>query len=245
MFNYHLTFASPAYLALLALVPVLWWASYRRLAALGPWRRWVALLLRGLVAALVILALAEVQIVRTSDRLTVIYLLDQSLSIPADRRQAMIDYVNADIREHRQGKDRVGVVVFGRDAAIEIPPFDDNVQLDADDRERRRSRVHQPGRRDEARPGPLSRGRRQADRARERRQPEPRQRGGAGPGAGRRRAWASTCCRSATSTRAEVIVERVALPPRRPPRRAVRPPRGDHQHRRGHGEATPARSAAG
>ena len=59
-----------------------------------------------------------------------IYLLDQSLSIPADERQAMMDYINADIREHRQGKDRAGVVVFGRDAAVEIPPFDDNVQLE-------------------------------------------------------------------------------------------------------------------
>ena len=110
-------------------MPALWWASYRRLAALGPWRRWIVLTLRGLVVALVVFALAEAQIVRTSDRLTVVYLLDQSLSIPADRRQAMIDYVNADIRQHRRGTDRAGVVVFGRDAAIEIPPFDDNVQL--------------------------------------------------------------------------------------------------------------------
>ena len=129
MFHYHLTFASPAYLLLLALVPVLLLASYRRLAALGPWRRWVALLLRGSVAALVILALAEVQIVQTSDRLTVVYLLDQSFSIPAERRQALIDYINADMHQRRKGKDRVGVVVFGRDAAIEIPPFDDDVQV--------------------------------------------------------------------------------------------------------------------
>ena len=129
MFSLHLTFAAPAYLALLGLVPVLWWASYRRLAALGPWRRWIAILLRGLLVALVVFALAEAQIVRTSDRLTVVYLLDQSLSIPADRRQEMIDYINADIRAHRRGTDRAGVIVFGRDAAIEIPPFDDNVQL--------------------------------------------------------------------------------------------------------------------
>ncbi len=125
----HLAFAAPAYLAILALVPLLWWASYRQLASLGPWRRWIALALRGSVVALVVLTLAEAQIVRTSDRLTVVYLLDQSLSIPADRRQTMIDYVNADIRSHRQGRDRAGVVVFGRDAAIEIPPFDENVQV--------------------------------------------------------------------------------------------------------------------
>ncbi|MEN6450987.1 MAG: VWA domain-containing protein [Thermoguttaceae bacterium] len=130
MFTYHLSFASPCYLAILAIVPVLAWLSFRRLAALGPWRRWVVLFLRGLLIALVVLTLAEVQFVQTNDRLTVIYLLDQSSSIPAEQRQQMIDYVNADIRARRHGKDRVGVVVFGRDAAVEIPPFDDNVQLE-------------------------------------------------------------------------------------------------------------------
>jgi uncharacterized membrane protein len=129
MFHYHLSFASPAYLLLLALLPVLLLASYRRLAALGRWRRWVALLLRVAVATLVILALAEVQIVQTSDRLTVVYLLDQSFSVPAERRQALIDYINADMHQRRKRKDRAGVVVFGRDAAIEIPPFDDDVQV--------------------------------------------------------------------------------------------------------------------
>ena len=85
--------------------------------------------LRSLVLLMLILALAEAQLVRTSDRLTVIYLLDQSLSIPAQHRQAMIKYVNAAILEHRRRQDRVGVIVFGRDAAIEIPPFDDDVQM--------------------------------------------------------------------------------------------------------------------
>ena len=41
----------------------------------------------------------------------------------------MIDYVNAAIREHREPQDQVGVIVFGREPAIEIPPFDDNVQV--------------------------------------------------------------------------------------------------------------------
>jgi Mg-chelatase subunit ChlD len=129
MFNYYVVFAAPAYLALLAIVPVLVLASHRRLAALGPWRRWVVLALRVLLVALVVLALAEAQVVQTSDRLTVVYLLDQSFSIPVERRQALVDYVNADIREHRKDRDRAGVIVFGRDAAIEIPPFDANVQV--------------------------------------------------------------------------------------------------------------------
>ena len=129
MFRYQITFESPWYLLWLVLVPVLWWYSFRGLAALGPARRLFALGLRTLVMLLFIMALAEVQMVHTRDRLTVIYLLDQSLSIPVESRQAMIRYVNAEIAEHRREEDRAGVIVFGRDAAIEIPPFDDDVQL--------------------------------------------------------------------------------------------------------------------
>jgi len=141
MFNYQLSFGSPWYLALLALLPLLWWFSFRSLASLGRVRRAVAITLRSVVLVLVILALADVQWVRVSDRLTVIYLVDQSLSIPAERpgagggppkmldRRAMLDYVNAAILEHRQEDDRAGVIVFGRDAAIEVPPYDDDVQI--------------------------------------------------------------------------------------------------------------------
>ena len=103
MFTYRLAFLSPWYLLLLALIPALWWYSYRKVAGLGSVRRMVVLIMRSLVLLGLILALAEVQIVRTSDRLTVIYLLDQSLSIPVQSREAMIDYVNADIREASQG----------------------------------------------------------------------------------------------------------------------------------------------
>ena len=81
-FSYHLTFSSPAYLAILLLLPMLWWYSFRRLAGLGRVRRWMALLLRTLVVALLVMAAADLQIVRSNDHLTVIYLLDQSLSIP-------------------------------------------------------------------------------------------------------------------------------------------------------------------
>jgi len=126
---YQLAFASPWYLLLLAVLPVLWWQSYSALALLGWARRLVVLAVRSLVLVLLICALAEIQVVRTSDRLTTIFLLDQSLSIPPQQRRAMVDYVNAEIQKYRRGKDRVGVIVFGRDAAIEIPPFDDNVRL--------------------------------------------------------------------------------------------------------------------
>ena len=129
MFSYHPTFAAPAYLAILLLLPVLWWYSYRRLAGLGRLRRWLALLLRTLVVVLLVMAAADLQIVRSNDHLTVIYLLDQSLSIPEGKRAAMIKYVRDEVHAHRRDKDRAGVIVFGRDAAIELPPFDDDLQM--------------------------------------------------------------------------------------------------------------------
>jgi uncharacterized membrane protein len=129
MFDYRITFESPWYLLLSLVIPVLWWFSYRGLAPLGRLRRLLALSLRTVILLAFIAALADVQMVRISNRLTVIYLLDQSLSIPVEHRKAMIEYVNEDIRKHRQDDDRAGVIVFGRDAAIEVPPFDDDVQL--------------------------------------------------------------------------------------------------------------------
>lgn len=129
MLDYRISFEAPWYLLLLGIVPWLWWFSYRRMALLGAGRRLSALLLRSLVLILLVLAMAEAQVVHISQRLTVIYLLDQSLSIPAEQRRAMIRYVNGVIAKHRQQKDRAGVIVFGRDALIEIPPFDDTVQM--------------------------------------------------------------------------------------------------------------------
>ena len=129
MFSYHPTFAAPAYLAILLLLPALWWYSYRRLAGLGRVRRWLALLLRTLVVALLAMAAADMQIVRSNDHLTVLYLLDHSLSIPQEKREAMIEYVKKEVHAHRRNHDRAGVIVFGREAAIELPPFDDDLQI--------------------------------------------------------------------------------------------------------------------
>src|SRR5262245_23233882 len=101
-FNILDYFNSGWYLLLLGLLPAMWWFSFRSLSGLGPWRRILALALRTLVMLLIVAALAEMQYRRTSDRLTVIYLLDQSLSIPEARRSAMIRYTNASIREQRK-----------------------------------------------------------------------------------------------------------------------------------------------
>lgn len=129
MFGFRLGFEHPGYLWLLLLVPVLWWLSFSALAPLGNLRRSLALLFRTIVVVGFVLAIAGVQLVWTSDRMTVMYLLDQSESIPEAKRQLMLDYVIRNVRKHRDParQDRAGIIVFGREATIEIPPFDDDI----------------------------------------------------------------------------------------------------------------------
>ena len=129
MLGFDFAFDSPWFLLLLVLLPLLWVLSFKSLSGLGPYRRLFSLGLRSVVLILIILSLAETQYERKSDKLTVLYLLDQSLSIPIEQREAMLNYVVEDARLHRNAsrEDRVGLIAFGREAAIEVPPFDDEL----------------------------------------------------------------------------------------------------------------------
>src|SRR5262245_27113920 len=114
---YSLAFDSPHWLWLLLALPVLWVMSYRSLAGLGRVRRIVALAVRSLVVTLVVCALAEPNLVRKSERMTVIYLVDQSRSVPRTTREAMIDYVKkASSPPFRKPDDRAGLIAFARQA---------------------------------------------------------------------------------------------------------------------------------
>ncbi|HEV3024118.1 MAG TPA: vWA domain-containing protein, partial [Pirellulales bacterium] len=126
-----IAFDSPWYLVLLAVLPGFWWFSLRSLSGMGRVRRIVAIALRSVVYALFVLAVAEAQWVRTADRLTVLYLLDQSLSVSQAQSDAMIKYINESVEKQRDRgrEDRSGVIVFGTDAAVELPPLDEVQQL--------------------------------------------------------------------------------------------------------------------
>lgn len=129
MTAYRIGFEHPWALLLLLVLPLLWWTSYASLSGLGSVRRFLALLIRSIVVLGIIAALAGVQLVWTTERVTVMYLLDQSESIPAVKRQLMLDYVIKSVAQHRNNdrEDKAGIIVFGREATIEIPPFDDNI----------------------------------------------------------------------------------------------------------------------
>ncbi|MCA9258922.1 MAG: VWA domain-containing protein [Planctomycetales bacterium] len=131
MFEHSLTFDRPVYLLLLGLLPLFWVWARGGLSGMGTWRRRTALGLRIVVATLLIFSLADAQYQRRSDRMTVVYVLDQSLSIPADQRQAMLEFVHRSVKERPAdaADDRFAVIVFGRDAEVEIPLVDTELAL--------------------------------------------------------------------------------------------------------------------
>ena len=103
MFELGEQFNQPWYLVLIPiLLPAVWIFSSKTLSGLGPVRKWFAIAFRSLVILGLILALAEMQFLRRSDRMTVIYILDQSASIPKDQRDLMVEYVKEAVIEHRK-----------------------------------------------------------------------------------------------------------------------------------------------
>ncbi|HEV3142672.1 MAG TPA: VWA domain-containing protein [Gemmataceae bacterium] len=111
------------------------WISSRSLAALGPIRRIIAIGLRCLLVLFLILALAELRLRKPSESLTVIFVVDRSLSIPADIRpddpkaedqrwKRIQSFIANAIRERGTGHelDQAGVIVFGRRPRLILPP---------------------------------------------------------------------------------------------------------------------------
>ncbi|GIW96725.1 MAG: hypothetical protein KatS3mg111_0058 [Pirellulaceae bacterium] len=129
MNRFSISFEHPWLLLLLLVVPLLWWVSWRPLASLGEGRRFAALCFRSILITLIVLAIAGVQWVWISERTTVIYLLDQSDSIPRAKREVMLRLAIESVARHRREArgDRAGLIVFGREATIEFPPYDENL----------------------------------------------------------------------------------------------------------------------
>jgi hypothetical protein len=120
--NWSISFGNPWWLILIPVfIPPLVWMSFRSLAGLGGVRRALAIGLRATVITLIIMALADFQSVRRSDRLTTMFLLDSSYSITPDLQNAEREYIAAASRKRRP-EDLAGVVVFGREPRVEVPP---------------------------------------------------------------------------------------------------------------------------
>ncbi len=127
--NWSITFGNPWWLILIPMIlPPLIWTSFRSLAGLGPIRRTMAILFRTAVISLIILALADLQSIRRTDRLTTMFLLDASNSVPREFQKAALGYVS-EASKNRRREDLTGVVVFGKEPRVEIPPAPSELNL--------------------------------------------------------------------------------------------------------------------
>jgi uncharacterized membrane protein len=114
-------FANPwALVLLVSLVPVVLWAR-RSIAGIGRLRGGLAVALRTAILLLLTLALAQARWAFTQDDLSVVYVLDQSLSIPQVDQKEALDWVMR-TQKQKRGADTVGLVLFGRNAALECRP---------------------------------------------------------------------------------------------------------------------------
>lgn len=112
-------FATPAALLLALLIPFFVWYGLPRL----PYRRrrdTASLILRLIIVVLIILSLAGLQTVQASDKLAVVFLVDASDSIDAAARAQAEAYIR-EAMARMSPDDRVGIVVFGRNALVERP----------------------------------------------------------------------------------------------------------------------------
>jgi uncharacterized membrane protein/Mg-chelatase subunit ChlD len=114
---------TPGYLVFLALLPLLVVFSIRSLAALGPVRRWVAIGVRCLVIACIVLALAGAHWTRKTDALSVVCAVDRSRSIPRPQQLAQFEFLRDAKDDMRPEKDQLGVIAFDGLATVEQLPM--------------------------------------------------------------------------------------------------------------------------
>lgn len=116
--------------------------SRRSLAALGPGRRWLVIGLRIGVTTCLILALVELRMRQLSDNVTVLFVVDRSLSVPLDpdpdpqsgvsdeardrRWRRIKEFIYESVAKRGAGheRDQTGVILFGRRPRLVLPPSD-------------------------------------------------------------------------------------------------------------------------
>jgi uncharacterized membrane protein/Mg-chelatase subunit ChlD len=110
----------PAF-ALLAVTPWIWWLHFAGGSGLTGARGTFALLVRLTLIGAFVMALAEPRAVRKSDTLSVVYALDVSDSMGEKISDQSLNWIMQTVTKKPE-KDEAGLVVFGRDAAVELPP---------------------------------------------------------------------------------------------------------------------------
>lgn len=116
-----LSFQNPWALLALLLVPWFLWMARGSRAGLEPGRAAAAMVIRLLLLGAVVMALADAQWLYETRRTCTLFLVDDSFSIPPEKKKGVLEFVQQKLKELPDG-DHAGVIVFGGDAMIEVPP---------------------------------------------------------------------------------------------------------------------------
>jgi len=113
-------FNQPIYLILLLLIPLIWFMM-NRISAKGrsPRQRLIIGGLRSLVLIVLVLALADAQMLRPSDQVNVFFCLDVSESIPEDQMLAAEAFIKNAVAGMKS-EDQAGLIVYGKHPSLEI-----------------------------------------------------------------------------------------------------------------------------
>ena len=119
-------FVWPEAFALMLLAPWVWWLHAAGGSGLGRVRGVVALWTRLALIGLFVMLLAEPRAVRTSDVVAVMYAVDISDSVGRETddenaQDLALSFVASTMSQKPEG-DQAGLVVFGRNSAVELPP---------------------------------------------------------------------------------------------------------------------------
>lgn len=114
-------FGQPFFLLLLLLLPVFFLVARRSRSGLERGRSVFASILRTLLFTAAVFALAEAQHVSRSYRTATMFLLDHSFSVPFEVKRDATAWINAQLAGVPK-EDVAGVILFGREAMIELPP---------------------------------------------------------------------------------------------------------------------------
>ncbi|MBV8882119.1 MAG: VWA domain-containing protein [Planctomycetaceae bacterium] len=118
-----MSFGQPWFLLLMLVLPLVVVFSRWSRAGLERGRSIAGSIVRSILVAVVVLALADAQWVSKSYRTSTLFLLDHSFSIPPDIQRKAFTWISDQLKKLPKD-DSAGVIVFGEDAMIEVPPID-------------------------------------------------------------------------------------------------------------------------
>lgn len=116
-----IAFSRPAAFALMLFAVWVWWMAICGYSGMSVLRRNISLMIRLSLVGLLVMLLAEPRAVRISDTLSVIFAVDLSDSISDESSEQAIGYA-VDIGTTKPEEDEAALLVFAKDAAVELPP---------------------------------------------------------------------------------------------------------------------------